>query len=165
MPWKTSGVMEEKRQFIMSMRCGNAPTKHRRRTARPACDPANHGRLEVEAQLRGIRPRRHVVRAAEGGQEVIYRNFVGQVDDGEPQAPFEAIPVEQIVVADAGIKEITRSYARRIVVGILGPRRGDRQKGRTIQVCGTQPVRTDRSRRCGVYGTAEQARLELLVWR
>src|SRR6267142_332733 len=158
MPWKTSDVMEG------ACVAGTLRLKDRRRTTRYACDPTNDGRLEVEAQFGGIRSRRYVVRAAEGGQEVIYRNFVGQVDDGEPQAPFEAIPVEQIVVADAGIKEITRSYARRIVVGILGPRRRDRQKGRAIQVCGTQPIWTDRSRGCGVYGAAEQARLELLVW-
>ena len=146
---------------------GSAPSLGRLHSAlsRPDQPPGATERLEVEAQLGGIRPRRHVVRAAERRQEIVHGHFVGQVDDGEPQTPFEAIPVEQIVVADAGIKEITRSNARRIVVGILGPRRRDRQKGRAIQVCGTQPIRTDRSRGCGVYGAAEQARLELLVWR
>jgi len=48
----------------------------------------------VEAQLRGIRSRRYVVRTAERRQEIVNGHFVGQVDDGEPQAPFEAIPVE-----------------------------------------------------------------------
>src|SRR5439155_7727449 len=75
----------------------------------------NRGKeLEVEAHLSRIRARRHEVRAAERRQEVIKRNFVRQVDHSEAQAPLVAIGVEQVVVPDAQIKQVTRRDAGRI---------------------------------------------------
>ena len=75
--------------------------------------------LKVEAQLHRLRPRRHVVRAAEGGKEVVERHFVGQVDDREAQAPFVAITVEQVVVANGNIKQVSWSDALWVVVVIF----------------------------------------------
>lgn len=40
----------------------------------------------MKADLGGLRARRHVMRAAEGGKEVIQRHFVGQIDHRESQA-------------------------------------------------------------------------------
>ncbi len=74
----------------------------------------------MEAEVDGFRARCHVVRTAEGGQEIVNGCFVGQVDDGKPQTPFVAIAVEEIVVANRKIKEISRLNAWRILVVILG---------------------------------------------
>src|SRR3989442_7270531 len=86
----------------------------------PQTNRANE--LEVESHLGGIRARRHKMRAAERRQEVIKRNFVRQVDHCEAQAPLVAISVEQIVVPDAEIKQVTRSDAGRIVIVVFGSR-------------------------------------------
>ena len=56
--------------------------------------------LEVEAELDGFGSRSNEVRSAEGGQVIIQRGFVGQVDDREAQTPFVAVTVEKIVVAN-----------------------------------------------------------------
>jgi hypothetical protein len=58
-----------------------------------------HCVLEVETNLAGDRTRRHVVRAAERGEEVVKRHFVGQIDDGQTGAPPVSITMEHIVVA------------------------------------------------------------------
>src|SRR6267378_4593049 len=72
----------------------------------------NHANeLKVAPHLGGIRARRHKMRAAERRQEVIKRNLVRQVDHCEAQAPLVAIRVEQIVVPDAEIKQVTRRDA------------------------------------------------------
>lgn len=80
--------------------------------------------LEVEAQLRRHRARRHIVRAAEGRKEVVQRFLVGDVDHGQCQAPTVVIPVEQIVVAYRQVEQIARSDALWIVVVVLRARRG-----------------------------------------
>ena len=54
----------------------------------------------MEAQFRGIAPRRDEVRSAEGAQEVVERFFVGQVDDRKPRTPLVAVTAEKIVVAN-----------------------------------------------------------------
>ena|SRR5438034_7000152 len=79
-------------------------------------------RLEVEAHLCRIRARRHKMRAAERRQEVIKRNFVRQVDHCKAQAPLVAISVEQVVVPDAEIKQVTRRDAGRIAIVVFGSR-------------------------------------------
>ena len=61
-------------------------------------------RLEVEAELYGFGARGDEVRAAEGGEEVVESVFVGQVDDGEAEAPLVAVAIEQVVVADGQIE-------------------------------------------------------------
>ena len=46
--------------------------------------------------------------SAERRQEVVERDLVGEVDRGEPQAPFIAVAVEQVVVPDAGVEQVAR---------------------------------------------------------
>jgi hypothetical protein len=62
------------------------------------------------------------VGAAEGGQDVIQRFFVGEIDDLKLGAPFITIAMEQIVVSDGGVEQIPRCDARRIMIVILGSR-------------------------------------------
>jgi hypothetical protein len=91
----------------------NAPTPHT-----PSAS-------EVEAEFYRFGARRNVVRAAKRGKEIIEHYFVRQVDDRETQAPLVAISVKQIVVADAGIEEVPRQHALRIVVIIFRTWRRD----------------------------------------
>jgi len=76
--------------------------------------------LEVKAYLHRQRPRTHIMRAAEGGKEVVERVFVGDVDGSKLRAPFKAVAVEEIVVADRDVEQITRRDPRRVFVVVLG---------------------------------------------
>ena len=86
----------------------------------PASRP---GHLEVETQFRRLRARRDVVGSAEGGEEVIQRQFVRQIDDREAEAPLVTFSTEQIVLTHGEVKEIARLDPLWIVVVILGSRR------------------------------------------
>ena len=79
----------------------------------------------MKAQLHRFRPRRHVVRTAEGGEEVVERRLVGQVDDCKAQAPLVTVSVEQVVLANTGIKQAARRDALRVVVIVFLPWRRD----------------------------------------
>lgn len=48
----------------------------------------------MESQLSRQRPRRHLVRPAEGRKEVIQRLFVGYVNGRQREAPFVTIAFE-----------------------------------------------------------------------
>ena len=61
-------------------------------------------RLEVKPELRGQRSWRHVMRPAEGRQEVVERVFVGHIDDCELRAPFVLVAMEQIVMPERNIE-------------------------------------------------------------
>lgn len=82
----------------------------------------------MKTELHGLRSRCNEVCAAERGQEVVYRGFIRQVDDGEPQAPLVTVAVEKIVVPDARIEQVARRNARRIVVRVVRSRGGEIQK-------------------------------------
>ena len=85
----------------------------------------NVSNLEVEAQFQRFGARRHEVRAAERGEEVVQRFFVGQIDHREAQAPLVAVAVEEIVMADGQVEQIARRNSRRILVVVLGSVRGN----------------------------------------
>jgi len=53
---------------------------------------------EVKAHFSGETAGRYIVRAAEGGEKVIKRNFVGQVYRGELKAHLVLVTVKDIVV-------------------------------------------------------------------
>ena len=82
-------------------------------------------RLEVKSNFGGQSARSDVVRAAEGGEEVVERVFVGNVDGGEAQAPLVAVAVEEVVGTEGGVEEAARCDARRILVVVLGSGSGD----------------------------------------
>ena len=79
---------------------------------------------EVEPHLRRISSRRDEVGSAERRQEVVKRDFVGQVDDRKAQAPPVMILSEQVFVSQAGIKEVAGCNSRGIVVVVFCPGRG-----------------------------------------
>jgi hypothetical protein len=87
----------------------------------PAILPSSTGErlLEVEPELSRQRARRHIVRPAEGREEVIERQFVGDVDGGKRETPFVTFAFKLVVVAHRNIEQITRRNARRIVVVIF----------------------------------------------
>jgi hypothetical protein len=58
--------------------------------------------------------------AAERGQEIVKRGFIGYVNRSELQAPLVFVVVEQVVVAETDIKQVPRRDAGRIMVVVLG---------------------------------------------
>ena len=62
-----------------------------------AASARGHARsLKVEPDRRGYRARRHIVRSAEGRQEIVERLLVRQIDDGETGAPLVLVAVEDL---------------------------------------------------------------------
>jgi hypothetical protein len=56
-------------------------------------------RLEVKPDLSRQGARRHIMRSTEGREEVIQRQFVGDVNGGKRQTPLVMVALEQIIVA------------------------------------------------------------------
>ena len=79
----------------------------------------------MEPKLSRQRARRHIVRPAEGREEVIQRRFVGDVDGGKRKTPFVMIAFEQVVVSHCNVKQIARRDAGWIVVVVLRSRSRD----------------------------------------
>ncbi len=77
-------------------------------------------RLKVKPELSRQRARRYVMRATEGGQEVIQHIIVGDIDGGELKTPLVAVAVENVVVTHGDIEEISRCDTRWIVIVVLG---------------------------------------------
>jgi hypothetical protein len=119
--------------------------------------------LEVEAQLHGFATRGDVVRPAECGEEVVQRHFISQVDDREAQAPFVTVTVEEVVGAHAGIKQVSRGDALRIVIVVFLPGRG------YLDVNGSEGRRRAGGKRrprgagSGKLAVAGESRLKLLI--
>ena len=89
--------------------------------------------LEVESQFGREGARRDEVGPAECGEEVVKGNFVGHVDDCEAQAPPVIVfGAEQVVISDAGVKQITWSDSRWIVVVVGRSWRGDSYPRRAV---------------------------------
>src|SRR5579872_7434690 len=78
--------------------------------------------LEVESQLPGYGSRRYIVRAAESRKEVVKCILVGQVNDRELCADLVFVAVQQVVVSDRHVKEMSRRDTGRILVVILSTR-------------------------------------------
>src|SRR5437764_53745 len=118
--------------------------------------------LKLHSDLTLKTTRRHEVCTAEGGQEVIERRLVGQVNHSEAQCYARVLGAEQVVRPCAQVKEMTRCDARRIRVIVLRPvRRNPHAQRAAIRRC------TGRNRRCqrGERVAAEEADLRLLVCR
>src|SRR6266481_609520 len=62
--------------------------------------------LEMEGQLRRVRPRRDEVRSAKRGQEVVERGLVRQVDNRETDAPLVVVTMEKVIIAHTGIEQV-----------------------------------------------------------
>jgi len=76
-------------------------------------------RLEVEADLTRDSSRRDVVRATEGGEEVVERIVVREVDHFHTSAPLETVAMEDVVIAHREIEETSRLDAGWVFIIIL----------------------------------------------
>jgi hypothetical protein len=87
-----------------------APLRHRKATKEDstvsAVLPSSTGEhlLEVESDLSRKRPRRYVVRATEGGEEVVQRLLVRHIDGREAQTPPVVVAAEEVVVPHTDVK-------------------------------------------------------------
>jgi hypothetical protein len=90
-------------------------------------------RSEVESDFPSNGAGRHVVGSAEGGEEVVERDFIRHVDDRDASAPFVLVTMEQIVIAQTEIKKVARRNALGIVVIVLCPWRRNFYQSRTVQ--------------------------------
>ena len=120
--------------------------------------------LEVETYLSRHSARCDVVRAAEGGEEVVQRVLVGDVHGRQAQAPLVLVAVEEIVLADRRIEEAALLNARRILVVVLGARGGNRNQLRGQLRSEALISRYPDERSC-LDAVAGEARLELLIRR
>jgi hypothetical protein len=53
----------------------------------------------MESDLARNRPRRYIVRATKGGEEVVEHVIIGKVDHGNARAPLVFLAVEDVVIA------------------------------------------------------------------
>ena len=117
--------------------------------------------LEMKRQFRRQRPRRYVVRAAEGGKKVVQRFLVHYVDGRNLQAHFIAVAVEKIVVANRKVKQVAGLNTSRIAVGVLRPRRWNLHQSRSKLRAQAGSWQSRRRSRC--HAVALESSLELLV--
>src|SRR6185437_985966 len=103
-------------------------------------------RSEVQRQLRHECARGYVVRAAEGGKEVIERVLVGYIDRRQ-------VEVELVLV---GVEQVAWSNARRVAIvgGSVG--RGNAQEGRS-ELIGRANGGQCEKRRGALAGTFESS--------
>src|SRR6266852_2077168 len=81
--------------------------------------------LEVESQFSGKSSRRDEVGSAERGEEVVKPNLVSHVDDSEAQAPpVMVFGAKQVVITQAGVKQIAWGDSRWIVIVVRRSWRG-----------------------------------------
>ena len=69
------------------------------------------------------RPRRDVVRSANGREEIVKRVLVRQIDDLQPGTPFVFVAMKQIVLTYSHIEKVPLRNPGRVVVVIFGSRR------------------------------------------
>src|ERR1700733_3936537 len=75
--------------------------------------------LEVETNLCRHGARRNVVGSAEGGEEVVQRVLVGDVDGSQAETPFVPVAIEEVVLADGGVEQAPFRNARRVMVVVF----------------------------------------------
>ena len=74
-------------------------------------------RLKHEANCAGIHTRRYEMRARKSRLEIVQRDFVRDVGDGEPGGDVSAILVpKQMIRAQTDVENMARSDTRRIVI-------------------------------------------------
>ena len=61
----------------------------------------------------------NVVRAAERREKVVERVFVRDINRRQLQADLVSIPVEEVVMSDSEIEQVSRRHARRIGVVVF----------------------------------------------
>src|SRR5579862_3738817 len=101
------------------------------------------------------------MRATKRGKKVVKSNSVGQVDDGHLCAPLVSFSMEQVVVANSDVEQMTSSDPRGICVIVLGVRGWDMQKSGTELGCRARIWNTYKRRR--VDTATEQSCFKLLI--
>ena len=91
----------------------------RRRGPAEAGPPFSRWGLEMETELSCQRTRCHVVRPAEGRNEIVECVLVRHIDGSQCKTPFVTFSFEQVVVAHRYIKEVTRRDSRRIMIVVF----------------------------------------------
>ena len=79
--------------------------------------------LEMKSEFCRERPRRDVVRAAEGRQKIVKRILVRHIHARHVKTPLVPIPGEEVVFSNGGVEEISLLNPRRIMVVVAGARR------------------------------------------
>src|ERR1700689_526910 len=70
--------------------------------------------LKMKSYRRRDRSRRNVMRSAERREEIVQSPLVRQIDKGKTGAPFVLVALEDVVVSNANVEEISLCNARRI---------------------------------------------------
>jgi hypothetical protein len=92
-----------------------------------SCQPPYYSvRSEVESKFSSKRTRGHIVSSRESGQEIVERDFIGDVHGGKLQTPFISFAVKQVVMSNRQIKEVPCCDAWRIMIVVFGARGRDR---------------------------------------
>jgi len=81
--------------------------------------------LEVHGDFGGQSSRSYVVGSAEGGEEVVERVVIGDVDRCKVEVEFVVVGVEDVFLPQGGVKEVARGDALWVVIVIAGVGRGD----------------------------------------
>ena len=105
--------------------------------------------------------------STKSGKEIVECHLVGQVDDREARTPPETVAVEEVVVANGKIEEITGAIRGGLWSSFSVPGAGILCIWNRIVMQGTGSVRerTNRSVRRSKNVSAEESRLELQVRR
>src|SRR6185437_15929042 len=113
-------------------------------------------RSEVQRQLRHECARGYVVRAAEGGKEVIERVLVGYIDRRQVEVELVLVGVEEVVLTEVDVEQVAWSNARRVAIvgGSVG--RGNAQEGRS-ELIGRANGGQCEKRRGALAGTFESS--------
>lgn len=116
--------------------------------------------LEVERYFACQGARGYVVRAAEGGEEVVKRVLVGDVHSSQVEVDLVVIRPEDVAFAGRDVEEVTRCDARRVMVVVAGARSGDAKESGTEFSSGTDC--RQRIAEGGALSIAHESSLELL---
>jgi len=79
----------------------------------------------MKTQLRSEGAWCHVVGSAEGGQEIVKSDLVGEIDGSQLKADLVLVTVENVVMSYRQVEEMTWSDAVGIVIGVVGAGFGD----------------------------------------
>jgi hypothetical protein len=85
---------------------------------------------KVKRHLPGIAARRYEMRAAKRGQEVVKREFVGEVEDREAQIGLPLVRVKDVVPTYGHVEEVAWRDPRRIQIVVLRARSGNSHQRR-----------------------------------
>src|ERR1039458_206031 len=122
-------------------------------------------RLEMQTDCRGHRPRRDIMRSAEGRKEIVESLLVRQIDHRQSGAPLVLVAVKNVVVSHREVEETPRCDTGRVMVVVLRAGRRNLYERGPVLRCRAEAGRTDRSGLSRMHAPAVESRLELLSRR